>query len=164
MRVKKSTDAISNILENAKNFFSDENPEDYDKNDINKHMNLTNFLEKETNIKIDNNITTTSLPTSPLNISFILKTSTTPTPLDISTKTIDDIKNTIPFEKVTSSVINKIVMPPRAYAIYQKVLQQLEKNTPKPISYNFNQVHNYPETIINNTIRFQKNLEEATII
>lgn len=153
---------FTNLLEDEENLF--------DKNYTDNDVNLTELTTEKEALQVENDISTTNLPTTTFDISnpfIILTTVESPNSTIIETAStsinIPITTSTLTYKKLISNEKSKIIVPSRAYSIYQKVLEEMKGNTPKPIPDTLKQVHNYPEIIINNTLKFQKSFEDLTI-
>uniref|UniRef100_A0A0N4ZAY8 Uncharacterized protein n=1 Tax=Parastrongyloides trichosuri TaxID=131310 RepID=A0A0N4ZAY8_PARTI len=177
-----------NLLEGARDFFgykdysSDNNlnittyPElgetenytdseyDYTNNEIrNKSNIILNLTTTESSIKTTsfNNVTTLSKMLT-TRISNIRTSVTSPTPPKLPPSTSMPLEIKLSSPSLTTEKV--IYMPARAYSIYQKVLAELKRNSLKPANDTVKQVHNYQETLYNNTLQFQEGLDNAKII
>uniref|UniRef100_A0A0K0FH90 Fam-a protein n=1 Tax=Strongyloides venezuelensis TaxID=75913 RepID=A0A0K0FH90_STRVS len=86
----------------------------------------------------------------------------------ISQSTSLDVVTTKPIfpvlaEKIIPNEDRKNRIPARALSIYFKVLEELKKHNLQAFPDTVNQVHNYRETLTNNTIKLEDDIKKLTI-
>uniref|UniRef100_A0A0N5C3R5 Uncharacterized protein n=1 Tax=Strongyloides papillosus TaxID=174720 RepID=A0A0N5C3R5_STREA len=126
----------------------------------------------------DVSLSTTEISTEKMSITTLPNVVTTMTLHPLITKinssekisqstSLDVVTTKTIFPVITEKIIpnegKKIMIPPRALSIYLKVLGDLKKHNLQPFPDTVKQVHNYRETLINNTIRLEDDIKKLTI-